>query len=268
MTARTIIAGICMALAIWSATTHATGVSDSSTVAQGARLEVRADRDSATVYLDSVMIGRTPLVLDTVAPGSHIVRVVPPHPEEWNTGPVTDTVDLVAGQPNIFTFSLRSFISLTSIPPGASLYINDSLAGVTPLLLKPNDVHAGVDMTLKMPGFEPAGIGQEAMTGSALRIALKAGWKTPADETTPFLTGGEHWNPRRIGLYVSGGISILAGVAAAYFKIAADDKQSAYMETGDPSLLADRRRLDTWAGVSLAATQAALAILSYLLITE
>ena len=268
MTARMIIAGTCMALAIWSATTHASGVADSSTVSQYARLEVRSDRDSATVYMDSVMVGRTPLVLDSVAPGSHIIRVVPPHPEEWNTGPVTDTVDCVAGHPNIFSFPLRSFISLTSIPPGASLYINDSLAGVTPLLLKPKDVHAGVDLTMKMHGFEPAGIGPEALTGSALQIALKAGWQSPTDETTPFLSGREYWTPRRIGLYVSGGISVLAGVAAAYFKIAADDKQSAYEETGDPSLLADRRRLDTWAGISLAATQAALAFLSYLLITE
>jgi hypothetical protein len=268
MKVRTIAAELCLTMAVWSMNAGASCLEDSSSTLRTAKLEVRTDRDSASVYLDSVYVGRTPLILDSLVAGKHVLRITPPHPEDWNAGAISDTVDLLSERLNSYMYPLLSFLSLTSIPSGASLYINDSLAGVTPLLLKPRDVHAGANLTLRMPGFEPAGIGPEAFTGSALQIALKAGWQQRIDEETPFITGVTGWNTRRIGLYVSGGVSVLAGVAAAYFKIAADDKQSAYLETGDPSLLSDRRRLDTWAGISLAVTQAGLAFLSYLLITE
>jgi hypothetical protein len=257
-----------MMAAFWNSCAVATLLQDSSSSIRTARLEVRADRDSARVFLDSLYAGRTPLILDSVAAGKHILRIVSPHPEEWNACTVSDTVTLFSGRENVFTYTLLSFVSLTSVPSGASLFINDSLAGVTPILLKPRNVRPGSNLTLKMAGFEPAGIGPELFTGTALQIALKAGWQQRTDEETPFLTVGTGWNPRRVGLYASGGVAVLAGVAAAYFKIAADDKQSAYLETGDPALLRDRRHLDTWAGISLAAAQAGLAVLSYLLITE
>jgi hypothetical protein len=263
-----IATGLCLTMAGWTATAGAWCLQDSSSALRTATLEVRTDCDSARVYLDSVYIGRTPLVLDSLVAGNHFLRIIPPRPEDWSAEAVSDTVNLVPERVNSFTYPLLSFVSLTSIPSGASLYINDSLAGVTPLLLKPKNVHPGSNMMLKMPGFEPAGFGPEAFAGTAFQVALKAGWQQRIDEETPFINGASGWNTRKIGLYVSGGVSVLAGVAAAYFKIAADEKQSAFMETGDVSLLSDRRRLDTWAGISLAATQVGLAVLSYLLITE
>ena len=257
-----------MMAAFWSSTAAASFLQDSSSSIPTVRLEVRSDRDSARVFMDSLYAGQTPLILDSVAAGKHILRIVSPHPEEWNAVTVSDTVMLLSDRENTFTYTLLSFVSLTSVPSGASLYIDDSLSGVTPLLLKPKNIRPGSNLTLKMPGFEPAGIGPELFTGTALQIALKAGWQQRTDEETPFLSVGTAWSPRKIGLYASGGVAVLAGVAAAYFKIAADDRQSAYLETGDPALLKDRRHLDTWAGISLVAAQAGLAVLSYLLITE
>jgi hypothetical protein len=73
---------------------------------------------------------------------------------------------------------------------------------------------------------------------------------------------------RTIGLFASGGLAIAGGITAAYFKISADDRNDAYIKTGNPAFLDERRRLDTAAGIALAATQIGFAVFSYLLLTE
>jgi len=75
-------------------------------------------------------------------------------------------------------------------------------------------------------------------------------------------------NGRTIALYTSGGIAIVAGVAAAYFKISADGRNDTYLMTGNPALLDERRRLDTAAGIALMVTQIGFAVFSCLLLAE
>jgi hypothetical protein len=234
-----------------------------------ARLEVSADLDSAAVYLDTVHAGTTPLRLEAVTPGIHILRVVPPRPEEWTVQAVTDTVHLMPGRTHAVSYRLRAFVPILSDPPGAELYMNDSLAGVTPLLLKPSDIQKDTRLELRLKGFEPMPVLPSALTGeTALTMALKGSWQgRPGEESTAFVPA-HTWSARKVGMFVSGGVSLLAGIGAAYFKIAADEKQEAYLATGDPGLATDRKRLDTLAGVSLAFAQAGIIVLSYLLITE
>ena len=87
-------------------------------------------------------------------------------------------------------------------------------------------------------------------------------------DVSPLLRESEGLTGRKIALYASGGVAVVAGVAAAYFKINADDRNDAYHLTGNPSLLDERRRLDTSAGIAFAATQIGFAIFSYLLLSD
>ncbi len=234
-----------------------------------ARVEVAADLDSASVVLDSVHVGKTPLILDGVPPGTHILRILPPRPDAWTVRPAIDTVVLLQGQTHTFSYQLRTFIPVRSDPDGAQLYMNDSLAYVTPALVRSSDLHPDTRLELRMNGFEPVVILPSALTGeTALTVALKAGWRDPAGDTPSVLVSRNAWDSRTVGQLVSGGVSILAGIGAAYFKIAADEKQEAYLATGDPAFASGRRRLDTMAGISLALAQAGIIVLSWLLITE
>lgn len=234
-----------------------------------ATLEVRADLDSALVYLDSLFVGHTPLQLEGLLPGPHRLTVVPPHPEEWSVQMVSDTVHLDPGTVSLHTCQLRYYVPVRSEPPGAEVYINDSLAGVTPLLVRPSSLHEDARLTLKLSGFETTSVPREARAGeSALTVALKTGWQAVSDGPSPFLPDQPAWNSRNTGLYLSGGVSVLAGIGAAWLKIAADGKQEAFLLTGDPALASERKRLDTYAAISLAVAQAGLIVLSYLLITE
>ncbi len=245
---------------------HAGSPPDSS---RSARLEVRADVDSAIVRLDSSVVGRTPLVLTAVAPGRHVLTVSPPRPEEWSVTSATDTIDLLPEGSRSHAYRLRFAIPLRSDPPGAEVSLNDSLVGLTPLLLRPDAIRPDTRLTLRMKGYDETTVPPASIAGeSALTIALRAGWQADPDRPSPLVMEGPSWNLRRTGMVVSGSVAVLAGVGAAYFKIAADNRQEAFLAGGDPALATERRHLDTLAGISLAVAEAGILVLSYLLITE
>ncbi len=241
---------------------------DSVTVSEVAGVKIFADIDSALVFLDGSYVGRTPFAADSLRPGTYIFRISHPHIESWLGTTVTDSLVLAPGQTQTLHYAVRSYVSVNSQPSGAGVYLDDSLAGTTPFLLHPSLLHPGLRVALKKEGFETVSLGASELSGSVFQTALKAGWqRLPPDESQLFVSP-DGWSTRRIGLYVSGGVSVLAGIAAAYFKIAADERQAAYLQSGTPALLTERRRLDTWAGVSFALTQVGLALFCYLLISE
>lgn len=85
---------------------------------------------------------------------------------------------------------------------------------------------------------------------------------------SPLLGQADGLEGRTWGILASGGAAVVSGVVAAYFKIAADDRNESYMRTGNPALLDERRRFDTIAGIAFAAMQVGFVVFSYLLLTE
>lgn len=69
-------------------------------------------------------------------------------------------------------------------------------------------------------------------------------------------------------LYLAGGATILTGIAAAYFKIKADNRYDEFVGTDNGQLLNESKSLDTAAALFLAATQIGLAFFIYYLLSE
>ncbi len=246
----------------------ANATADSAAGSGHAHIVLATDIDSAHVYLDTVFAGLTPLVVDSVSPGEHRLRILPPHAESWLVHAVDDTLTLEAGQTLTLRYALREYLAVQTRPSGARVYLGDSLMGETPGLLPAELLLPERRLSVKKDGFEPFSVNAADLKGSTIQPLLKLGWQTPPLEESPYVTGLPGWSARRVGLYVSGGASVLAGIVAAYCKIAADDRQASYLESGDPAILDERRRLDTWAGISFALTQVGFAVFSYLLISE
>jgi hypothetical protein len=74
--------------------------------------------------------------------------------------------------------------------------------------------------------------------------------------------------PSSARLYLTGGGAILAGAAAAYFKVKADNANNDYLLAGDPASLSDRNRFDTASGVFLVVTQLSLGLFLAFLMSE
>jgi len=69
-------------------------------------------------------------------------------------------------------------------------------------------------------------------------------------------------------IYLTSGTAVVAGVAAAYFKIKADSRYNDYQQSGDPAALEGVHRYDTISGMALVTSEASILFLSYLLLSR
>ncbi len=232
-----------------------------------ARLEISVDGDSARVFLNARPLGMTPCIADSLQPGLYHVRIESNDRTNWLTPVVMDSVRLDPGDHKSFRYSMHGGITIRSLPDGASVFLGDSLLGITPLVLLPGHWSPSSLLTLRKNGYDQAFISANQAIRTILTVPLQKQWNPGSANDAPFIDGSEDGR-RSLRLYISGGIAVLAGAASAYFKIAADGRQEAYLAGGDPALLSERKRLDTGAGITFAVTQVSLALFCYFLLNE
>jgi hypothetical protein len=238
-----------------------------STAAAAGSLTVMADVDSALVVLDGHRVGITPLTLDSIAPGAHILRVLHPDLSNWLTGAVTDTLLVHSGDRLVRRYAIARAVSLITTPSDASVFLNDSLVGTTPLLLPEDSTFGHSIIMLRKEGFQAAVIHPLDARRGFLHLPLVAEWSANAQEKDLF----EQWQGptrSRTGVYLSGATMVLAGIATAYLKIRADDRQDQYALTGDPSFLTQRQRFDRGAAATFLLTQISFGIFAYFLLSD
>ncbi len=263
---RTYLLHIALAGAFLCGTTEASAGAQGDSTAYGT-LIVRSDVDSAVVLLDGKPAGVTPLQLDSVAAGPHLVRVFHPDVANWLRGSVHDSIRVDPGAQLVRTYNVAGEIALSSTPAGAGIFLRDSLIGTTPLLIPRDSATLQSVLTITKEGYKTILLQPGDIRSGFLNLSL-----------SPLLTGGSNNGQfsalsvnsggRKAGLYLSGATAILAGIATAYLKIQSDDRQTRYMATGDPSLLVQRNRSDRDAAVSYVIMQIGFGIFAYLLLSD
>jgi hypothetical protein len=232
-----------------------------------ASLTIRSDVDSAVVLLDAHPAGKTPLVIDTLAAGTHTVRVIDPDVTNWLATVESDTITLNPGEARVLHYSLRSMISIDTRPSGARVLAGDSLIGVTPFLLKRDVVAPGAPLAVVKGGFEGALIRPEEAYRGALRIDLRPVWNANpqgASAMAPAISPASN----ALKISIACGATVLAGIAAASMRIQADDMEARYLATGDPRYLGQRDHYDLQGAVALVLTEIGVGFICYLLLSE
>jgi hypothetical protein len=244
--------------------------SDVDTVARIdlARLQILTEPDSATVMIRGRIVGKTPLIVDSCAPGVYDLRILHPDGANWLTPVVSDTIRLQGGQTTTVRYSLNGGIIVRSDPDGASVFLRDSLLGETPLSLLRGRWSKNTLLQVKKDGFAPVFVDPSLAVRGVLTVPLQGlpGVAGGGDIMSLVLPSGNGRHLLR--LYISSGVALISGVASAYFKITADERQEAYQRSGDPLALSERKRLDTAAGICFAVAQISLALFSYFLLSE
>jgi hypothetical protein len=215
------------------------------------------------VILDSADLGVLPLERKAIPAGRHLLRFVHPEGESWFRPAVLET--LVVDHPEDIRrqVSFLPICRITSDPFGAAVRSRDSLLGTTPVSMEV--VPGRESITLARDGYEPLTL-RLPDSGGGVYSRLKP-LPGRADRAQPlFLTGEDGKDP--LPVYVAAGATVLAGVGAAYFKIKADNYYSDYQLTGSPGTLDRVHKLDVFSGISLAASQMSLLLLSYLLLSR
>lgn len=230
-------------------------------------LSIQTDVDSAVVFLDSAKVGATPLLLRDVGPGFHRLKVVHPDVGNWLTGSITDSVEIKAGEEKSLRYVFERRFLVLSIPSGADVVIRDSVRGSTPYLLSLGGEEALPLITLRRPGYDTTEVTLSDAARGVKTVSLKKHWHPePGEEAQEELATGDEGSSFHI--YLAGAATVLAGAAAAYFKIQADNKNNEYLQNPTSSLRSETRRLDTASALCLTASQVGFGLLAYFLLAE
>ncbi|HTY59691.1 MAG TPA: PEGA domain-containing protein [Bacteroidota bacterium] len=238
-----------------------------SALAPSSSLTIRTGNDTAWVILDSVRQGRTPLTLDSLRGGRHILQLVQTDISSWLTGTIRDTVWLNPGEGRTLRYTFDRRVLVVTNPSGAVIFMGDSAVGTTPHVLVSGTGGFPSSVTVERKGYARTVIPLPPGSSGIARAELQKIWQSEASDT-PLMS--ETGSSDRIGtrLFVAGGVTVAAGVAAAYFKIKADGKNALYQDTGDPSFQSETRRLDTSAAIALLVTEVGFAFFSYYLLSD
>jgi hypothetical protein len=239
----------------------------SATTSLIGQLTIQADVDSSLVFIDSVRMGQTPLVVNALRPGFHRLKIVHPDVTNWLTSNIVDSVEILPGEEKVLRYSFGKRYLVLSVPSGAEVFIGDSLSGATPYLLSFQGTDSLSSVRLKKIGYDSAMVDLSEAHRGMVTVVLKKTWK--AD-----LRGGEPdevelvQKPRTFPVYLAGAITVGFGAAAAYFKIQADDRNGRYLQDFSSASRSQIQIYDTAAAICLCFAEAGFGFLSYYLLTD
>ena len=145
-----------------------------------ATLNVTSTPSGATVYLDGIVIGKTPLRGYQIETGMRRVKQVHVRLESEGYKSRTTTLTLKGGQSAPWTVRLEKFATIatlrvTSTPNGASVYLDGAAVGKTPLRSYEVDTGAKrekrVEIGVEFPGYN----------SQVRAVTLKGGQEVPWD---------------------------------------------------------------------------------------
>jgi hypothetical protein len=207
----------------------------------------------------------TPLTVDSLSPGTHHLRLVHPDLTNWLTRAINDSVRIGEGESKTARYDFELWYRVTSVPSEARVLAGDSLVGTTPFVWNAQSPNADSVLTLKKEGFEAAQIVLSGAPRRSLVVPLKKLWDP--DLITGSISG-RATVPRPFRLWASGSTAVLSGIVTAYFKIRADERNDAYLLSGNPSLISETHHLDNYAAVALAVMQISIGFFMYFLLAD
>lgn len=220
-------------------------------------LSLESNIVGANVYLNTKLLGKTPIYEIPVSPGSHELMLIYPEEKSWNQSVYKESISVHDGDFIKRYIELDYIFIINSTPSNAEVYHNDSLLGTTPLafytkikepLIKIAK-HQYESSLLKLDGtssyYEVYLVKKSQETSKADYIKL------------PHL---------RTEVYLAGGGAVVFGATAALLKVKADQHYKNYRNTGDSNELSKVKKFDKLSGISLFLCEISNALLIYLLL--
>lgn len=231
------------------------------------QLTIQADVDSAVVFVDSLRVGETPLVVRDIQPGFHYLKVVHPDVTNWLTGSIRDSLQVQPGEEKVLRYTFGRRFLILSIPSGAEVLVGDSAAGSTPFLLTLSAADSMPSITLRKAGYDSTKVDLSEARRGMQTVALKKLWipDQRGEDLEETEVTQKHGTFR---VYLAGVATVGFGAAAAYFKIQADDKNDQYLLDGNASVRSQIHQYDTASAICLSLAEIGFGFLTYFLLTE
>lgn len=232
----------------------------------GGFLTLESDPEGCWVRVDSLLVGKTPLVNYSVASGTHHVQVYPPQTGIWNLQEKSFQIDITAGETTELTSNFSRPVFINSLPYGANIYQDTSLVGITPVSLS-FESFAEKQLRVEKKGYVTQSLVLKDPKAVLLRLEKEAGYVE--EEKKPQLLGviPKRHLKSKFSLLA---LSVASHWAAFHFKNVADSNFDQYQLAGDPAsrdrLFDKTRRYDRFSEISLGVSYASLVGLVYMVI--
>ena len=214
-------------------------------------LKVNTDLDRAGIFINGKYSGAGKAEIK-LKKGIYIIKASEPS-NVWNARVITDTVNIsCCNSTKIIYMSFAYFRYLDTAPQNASVFIEDSLIGYTPLFISSRADH----MELRKNGYLEKKLDMKSSLNYR-KIDLKF---IGVPQSKSFFR-------TEIFKYLLGGIVVLGG-ATAYFKLKADNRFSEYQATGLQYKLDETRKYDLISGIAMGALEINFGILIYYFLSD
>lgn len=229
------------------------------------KLSVISKPENAKIYLDTLLIGTTPLSEYEIKEGNYTLKIINPKSLlEWENQ--NEVIFLNLTSDTVFNIQFDYYYYFNTLPYNAGVFKNDSLLGMTPLrffnpqqlsgnLLIKKKNYKDYIFDLKNYNFE---------TGENIHLQSKG--KVSINDVVYKNRGTQFKTKRNLYTVLGlGAASIAGGYFSINFKNKANKAYDNYVNTGNIALLDQSRSNDTYFVISLALMQVALGGLIYFL---
>jgi hypothetical protein len=222
-------------------------------------LNINSEPEKALVYIDSKLIGLTPVTNLKVKPGTYILKVKNPEISDWLESDYEQRIDVRAGDTLNLFVTFDKYVKINSIPFGADIFLGDSILGVTPSVFKLKEL-VGKRLKISKKGYDEVEI---FIDGKARKFEVNLKPKNGVDEE---LRKGSR-DKLKMVLPIAG-ISLSSGLVSIYFKTKADALYDEYLKTGDAGKLNTIKTYDRVSAFTLIIFEATTLLGIYILLSD
>jgi len=226
-------------------------------------LSVTSVPENYDVYIDTVFIGKTPVINHKLKASAYTLRIMNLNTlKEWESE--SKIIFLNLKSDTSFSVSFRNEYFINTIPSNASVIKNDSVYGFTPLRFFSKEKLTG-NILLQKPGYMDKILSLDKYDfGAGITEIL-----TPVSTTK-----NDVWKNRSTNFNTKRNFPLIAVLGAAvaggtfgtfHFKSKANDAYDRYLTTYNPSDYDESKTNDTYSAIFLIASEVTLAVLVYFL---
>ncbi len=216
-----------------------------------AHLTIISDIENVNIFIDDSLSGTGKNINVVLSKGRHKI-VALENSDRWDAKSFIDSLNITDCNDITLQYDFNIKVLLNTEPQDVYVFSNDSLIGHTPLLI-PMELN---NIRLEKNGFESKIINYSDF---GINKPVKLNYVGEYDD-------GNFFDKTLFKILI--GTMVALGVTTAHLKLEADDKFAEYKVTGDPALLDQTNRLDTFSAVTFVALQLNFGAIIYLFLVD
>ncbi len=220
------------------------------------------------LFLDEQLLENNSDHKKHLPPGKHVIQLTPPDRSVWRVGDWKKEFEITSGESLAITIPEIKYLYINSIPFDATVFLNDSLTGKTPLFITwtnpKNDI-----LRIQMDGYKDYLIPSHDLKTDYLNIRLETDKAVNEIHLQKVLHFKNKRTQKKLLTYSMLGLTLISGVTTIYLRQEADQRYDRYLAAGLPAdmnkLFEETKDYDRYAAIAYGTFQLSFISALYLL---